>query len=101
MFDESLKSSVHQLLGWMRTPSWPAAAAGVAILGLLLAFHQVVSGAVRQGEVRRAALASEGEARWRCNALASIRLRDGCLVQLNAAAHEDAPLLSSSRGSDE
>ena len=44
--------AVLQALG--ATP-WPAAAALLVGLGLLLAFQQVVSGAVRQGELRRAA----------------------------------------------
>ena len=44
--------AVLQALG--ATP-WPATAALLVALGLLLAFQQVVSGAVRQGELRRAA----------------------------------------------
>ena len=82
----------------LRSLSWPGALAAISILGLLLAFHQVVSGSVRQGELRRAALVANGEAVWRCNALVSARLRDRCLVQLNALPRKEALLLSSSNG---
>lgn len=92
MVDEGWQSPVLRQLAWLRSLSWPAALAGIAILGLLLAFHQVVSGSVRQGEQRRAAQALKGEATWRCNAIASLRERDGCLVQLSALPHDEAGL---------
>jgi hypothetical protein len=76
----------------LRSLSWPGALAAISILGLLLAFHQVVSGSVRLGELRRAATAMQSEATWRCNALASLRLREGCLVQLSAVPHDEAAL---------
>ena len=78
-------SSIRQLSAWLRALSWPAIAAGLAVLGLSIAFQQVVSGAVRQGELRRAAVVLQSEATWRCNAITSQRARAGCLVQLSAA----------------
>jgi hypothetical protein len=74
-------------LGWpaaLRSPLSYAVLATLAMIGLLLAFHQVVLGAVRQGELRRKTTAMQAEAAWRCNALPGARLRDGCLMQLNA-----------------
>ena len=41
---------------------------GVLIVCMLVAFHQVVSGAVQQAELRHKANALVIEASWRCNA---------------------------------
>jgi hypothetical protein len=74
-------------LGWpdaLRLPLWQAILAVLAALGLLLAFHQVVLGAVQQGELRRKASAMQAEAASRCNALTGTRSRETCLMQLNA-----------------
>ena len=64
-------------------PVWSGVLATLALFGLLLAFHQVVSGAVQQGELRRTANAMQAQATWRCNALADMRLRENCLVRLH------------------
>ena len=45
----------HRLLEALGATPWPAAVALLVGLALLIAFQQVVSGAVRQGELRRAA----------------------------------------------
>ena len=71
----------HHLPAGVRSPVWPAALATLVIVGMLLAFHQVVSGAVLQGEMRRKASAMDVEANWRCGP----RARDSCLQQLKAA----------------
>lgn len=68
----------------LRLPLGHAAQALLAGLGLLLAFHQVVLGAVEQGELRRKTAATQAEAAWRCNALSGARSREICLVLLNA-----------------
>ena len=70
----------------VRAPVWPGIVAMLGIIGLLLTFHQVVLGAVQQGELRRQATATHAEATWRCNALQGLRASDTCLMQLNAAA---------------
>jgi hypothetical protein len=44
---------------------WSGVLAGFAIVWLLLAFHDVVSAAVQQGALRRAASAEQAEAAWR------------------------------------
>ena len=73
--------------GWsaaLRSPLAHAILATLAMLGLLLAFHQVVLGAVQQGELRRKATAMQADAAWRCNAMPVARSREGCLMQSNA-----------------
>jgi hypothetical protein len=44
---------------------WPGVLAGIAIVWLLLAFHDVVSAAAQQGALRHAASAEQAEAAWR------------------------------------
>ena len=73
----------------VRSPAWPWALAVLTVLFLLLAFHQVVSDAVRQGELLRMAAANHSEAVWRCGALRGLRMRESCLAQLNAAPREE------------
>ena len=61
---------------------WSGLLLAAAVLALLLAFHQVVSGAVVQGESRRQATAALADATWRCKALRSGDDSRDCLVQL-------------------
>ena len=51
--------------------------------GLVLALGQILRQAVRQGEIRRAATATNTAAFWNCHSSHSRELRDSCLVQLN------------------
>jgi len=90
----------HQLQGWwarlpapVRSRAWPALFGWLTIVALLLAFHQVVRGAVQQGEVLRMAAATHADAVWRCNALRGNRMRETCLAQLNAPPR-DPPMAS-------
>ena len=48
------------------TAVWPAFFAALLALGLLVAFHQVVQGAVDQAKLRRQAAALHADADWRC-----------------------------------
>jgi hypothetical protein len=73
----------------VRSPAWPSALAALTVLFLLLAFHQVVSDAVRQGEVLRTASANRSEAAWRCGTLQGLRMRESCRAQLNAVPAEE------------
>lgn len=84
-------SSLSQLRSWWhRLPAglwaryWQAIVSALAILGLLVAFHQVVQGAVLQGQSNVKATALHTEANWRCNSLPDLRAREACLVQLKA-----------------
>ena len=71
---------------------WSTVIASVAVLGLLLAFHQVVSGAVLNGKARQQVAAAQADAAWRCNAQRGHRAQDGCGLQLaGGAAQADAP----------
>lgn len=76
----------------VKSPVWPYAIAVLTVLFLLLAFHQVVRGAVQQGELLRMATATHSEGVWRCSSLRGQRVRESCLAQMNAAPHDDAPL---------
>jgi len=63
--------------------AWPAVLASVAVLVMLVAFDQVVRGAVIQSELRRQAAAVHAEAAWRCKALRGRGVSQVCLAQLN------------------
>jgi hypothetical protein len=82
----------HHLPVWVRSPLWPGMLASMTVLGLLLAFYQVVSGAVQQGALRQKAAAMYSEASGRCNTLSDLRAREGCRVQLTAGASASALL---------
>jgi hypothetical protein len=85
-------------LWWQHLPAavrsriWPGLLATLAVLGLVLAFHQVVRGAVEQGDLRRAASAARAEAAWRCAVLRGPLPRDSCLAQADAAQHIEPSL---------
>ena len=64
--------------------------ATTAVLALLLAFHQVVQGAVQQGESRRQAAAALADATWRCKALRGVDHARDCLNGLNGLNGLDA-----------
>lgn len=63
--------------------SGPRALATLAIVGLLVIFHQVVRGAVAEGEARRKAAAAQFEVAWRCNAEPGLHVRGTCPPLLN------------------
>lgn len=63
---------------------WSGIAATLVMSGMLLAFHQVVSGAVQQSELRRQADATQAEASWLCNAMQGPLARDKCRLELSA-----------------
>ena len=75
-----------------RVHGWRGALAALILLGLLLAFHQVVRSAVRQGELRREITALHSAAALRCNELRSRVVRDSCLKKLNASSPDAAAL---------
>ena len=50
----------------LRGMLWPGILAALAGLGLLLAFYQVVRGAVDQAALRRQVVAHQADAIWRC-----------------------------------
>ena len=69
-------------------PLWVGILATLTSAGLLVAFHQVVDEAVRQGELRRKATATHVEATWRCNALSdrSDGARQNCLSSIKGSS---------------
>lgn len=70
--------------------------ATMVIFGMLLAFHDVVSGAVQQSELRNKAIAAHVTATLRCNSLRDSNARDSCLLQLETAATADGFLATQS-----
>lgn len=72
-------------LGALRATVWPGVFAALAGLGLLLAFYQVVRGAVDQGALRRQAAALYADASWRCQWASGLGASQRCLAQLDAA----------------
>lgn len=62
---------------------WLVILTTLTIGGLVLALGQILRQAVRQGEIRRAATATNTAAFWNCHSSHSRELRDSCLVQLN------------------
>jgi hypothetical protein len=76
----------------LRAHGWSGVLASLLLLGLLLAFHQVVRSAVRQGELRREVTALHSTAAWRCNALQTRPARENCLQELNASSLDPAAM---------
>lgn len=68
----------------LRASAWHAIMAALAISSLLVAFHQLVSGAVQQSELRRKADATQAEASRLCNAMQEPLARDKCRLELSA-----------------
>lgn len=66
-------------------PLWLGLLASLMIVGMLLTFHQIVHGAVQQGELRHKAKAAYAEASWRCSMLQRQGAADTCKAQLKAA----------------
>lgn len=83
-------SQFDLLCGWprfldmLRSQLTLAVLAILIILSLMLVFHQVVLGAVAQGEFRQQARNQQSKEFWRCNSLRVPGERDNCLRQLNA-----------------
>lgn len=71
---------------------WPALLAGLVAAALLFSFCWVVHETVRQGELRRQAVAWRALATWRCGALSAARLRADCLWQLDAGTPDGSTL---------
>lgn len=65
----------------LRPQVWPKLVAALMLLGLLLAFEQVVSQAVAQGDLRRTATAAHVDSVWRCKLLSGRADRNSCLAQ--------------------
>jgi len=59
---------------------WPALAAGLVAIVLLLAFGHVVQQGVEQGQTRRAAEALQARAQWRCYRPADRLANDDCTL---------------------
>lgn len=77
---------MHKTLQAFRLPSQVlTTGAALVVIGMLLAFHAVVQGAVRDGESRRQASATQAAVAWRCSLVRDLPARDRCLLQTHAA----------------
>ncbi len=75
----------NQLSDQRRLAIWRAGAAvSLVVLGLLAAFHHVVSGVVEQAALQRKLLAHQASETLRCKALRGGAEREQCLWQLRA-----------------
>jgi hypothetical protein len=83
----TLPRSGHTLLARCAT-RWPLWLALLALSGLLLAFAHVVRENVRQGDLRRSAVAAHADDLWRCNLISHRARRDNCRALLNPAPTE-------------
>jgi len=63
-----------------------AIAATAAVVALLVAFVQVLRGAVTDGESYRRSVAERADATWRCRLLSAASTRKLCLAQLPPTA---------------
>jgi hypothetical protein len=73
---------------------WPLLLALLAFGGLLFAFQRVVHEGVRQGDLRRLAVATHADDLSRCNVISSRAKRAGCHALLSAAQAGHAPALT-------
>ena len=78
-----------RLADGLHSPVWLALLASLVILSMLIAFHQVVHGAVQQGQLRHTANALQAGAIGRCNMLPGRDASDRCLLQLSALANDN------------
>lgn len=85
--------------GW-HSPIWPAAAAMVTTLILLVSFHRVVSGVVEQAALRRQIALVSVEDELPCNLLGDERARAHChlLVRADTARAATQPVLGVASG---
>ncbi len=65
------------------------------VLGLLLAFQQVVAHGVEQAERRHKVTAAQVERTWRCKLLGGPANRDHCLAQIGTEVAAISPTPSS------
>lgn len=76
------------LARWRQAPTvrrvsvWQGAAASLVVLGLLGAFHQVVSGVVEQAALQRKTLVRNATETLRCKTLPGRDARSQCLAQV-------------------
>ena len=74
----------------LRLPRWPLMMVAPVAVVLVLGIQQVVQQAVRDGELRRQAVAAQAKAIWRCNLQRGKDKRDACRAQANASPLDDA-----------
>lgn len=72
---------------------WTMPVVSLAMVGMLVLFYTVVSGAVKAGELRRQAMAAQSYAVLQCNALPNWSYSKACLKGLSVKATAEVPTL--------
>lgn len=72
---------------------WAVLVVSLVMVGMLVLFYAVVSGATRAGELRRRAMAAQSTAVLHCNALPSWSDGKACLKGLGATVSAQEPSL--------
>ncbi|MHB8949438.1 MAG: hypothetical protein ACYC4S_10275 [Rhodoferax sp.] len=73
----------------LQSPVWLTVLGSLVILGMLTAFHQVVHGAVQQGQLLHKTNALQAGAIGRCHMLPGRDASDRCLQQIKALANDN------------
>ena len=75
---------------------WFALAASLVVVGMLVLFYSVVSGAVQAGELRRQAQVTQTTAMLRCNALPNWNDTKDCLKEVGTkVSAQESPMFAS------
>ena len=88
----ALLSGWPRLVDMLRSQITLAVLAILITLSLMLLFHQVLLGAVAQGELRQQARNQQSEVFWRCNSMGATAERDNCLRRANATVRAEGSL---------
>lgn len=83
---EAVRALRYRDLAAFCAKQWPLLLALLTLAGLLLAFQRVVHEGVRQGDLRRLAVAAHADDLSRCNVISSRARREGCHALLNSGA---------------
>lgn len=86
---QRLPQGVSRLAGGLHPPVWLSILGTLVILAMLITFHQVVRGAVQQGQLRQKAISLQAGAIGRCTILPGRQASDRCLLQMRAIANGD------------
>lgn len=88
--DFTFQATWRRLWAAVSSPLGEGLLGALLIFAMLLAFHQIVDGAVLQAAARHKANAAHADANRACKALREPGARDNCLLQLAALAPRQA-----------
>lgn len=88
--DFAFQAGLRRVWAAVSSPLGEGLLGALLIFAMLLAFHQIVNGAVLQAASRHKANAAHAEASRACKAMPEPGARDNCLLQLAALAPRQA-----------